>query len=185
MEEIPRFNPFTDRLSRDIRNELSSALATSLRTGTDEAVAAVAERFLATQPPKIYLDYIRERLSRYKEALRLISGRIDDPFLQGFILWDLELFFEMHEVLEHSWYHAKGETKLLMQALIRSAGFYIKMECGYTVQAQKMAAKALPVLERQHETLARYFPPELLILPLRKGNLAPPKLLAGITEKPA
>lgn len=177
MPEKPRFNPFTDRLSRDIRNGLSSALAVSLREGSGEPVLAVAQQFLATEPADIYSTYINDRLARYRKAIAAISGKISDPFLRSFVLWDLELFFEMHEVLEHDWYHATGETKLLMQALIRAAGVYIKLECDLVPQARKIAAKALPVLQAQYDTLAAYFPPEKLIEALASHALTPPKLL--------
>ena len=179
MKKQLRFNPFTDRLSRDIRNELSSALALSLKEGSEKPLMTVAQQFLATEPAEIYVAYINERLHRYRKAIESISGKIDDPFLRSFMLWDLELFFEMHEVLEHDWYHATGETKLLMQALIRAAGVYIKLECDLLPQASKIAAKALPVLEAQQDTLATYFPPERLIEALKSKSPIPPKLLTG------
>lgn len=178
MKKQPHFNPFTDRLSRDIRNELSSALAISLQSGSEKAVLAVAQRYLATDPAEIYVVYINERLCRYRKAIDTIFGKIDDPFLRSFVLWDLELFFEMHEVLEHDWYHATGDTKLLMQALIRAAGVYIKLECDLVPQARKIASKALPVLEAQHDTLAAYFPPGRLITALKSESSIAPKLLS-------
>lgn len=178
MEDNLRFNPFTDRLSRDIRNNLSSALLTCLAEGTVQSAVTVADQFLATEPEPIYVDYITERLRRYRKAIDRISGKIADPFLRSFILWDLELFFEMHEVLEHDWYHAEGDTKLLMQALIRAAGVYIKLECQLIPQARKIAAKALPILEQQRDVLEGYFPPDLLIAALRSGTPISPKLLA-------
>lgn len=178
MTQPTAFNPFTDRLSRDIRNELSTSLLSCLEEGSIKSADAVAQQFLASNPPQLYNDYIHDRLDRYRKAVAAIAGKVEDPFLRGFILWDLGLFFEMHEILEHAWYHATGDTKLLLQALIRAAGFYIKMECGLAPQAQKIAAKALPVLEQQHATLASYFPPDLLLDALRSHNPVPPKLLA-------
>ena len=65
-----------------------------------------------------------------------------------------------------------------MQALIRAAGYYIKRECDLIPQANKIVAKALPVLDRQREVLARYFDPERLIDPLRFGDSVPPLLLS-------
>ena len=138
----------------------------------------MAIRYLDQRLAEVYIRYINERLDRYRKAVAAISGKVDDPFLRSFLLWDLGLFFEMHEVLEHDWYHAEGDTKLLMQALIRAAGYYIKRECDLIPQANKIVAKALPVLDRQREVLARYFDPERLIDPLRFGYSGPPKLLS-------
>ncbi len=122
MTDNQYFNPFTDRLSRDIRNDLSSALLQCLQNGSTESAETVATRYLDQRLAEVYIRYINERLDRYRKAVAAISGKVDDPFLRSFLLWDLGLFFEMHEVLEHDWYHAEGDTKLLMQALIRAAG---------------------------------------------------------------
>jgi len=178
MTDNQYFNPFTDRLSRDIRNDLSSALLQCLQNGSTESAETVAIRYLDQGLAEVYIRYINERLDRYRKAVAAISGKVDDPFLRSFLLWDLGLFFEMHEVLEHDWYHAEGDTKLLMQALIRAAGYYIKRECKLIPQANKIVAKALPVLDRQREVLARYFDPERLIDPLRFGECVPSKLLS-------
>jgi uncharacterized protein len=178
MTDNQYFNPFTDRLSRDIRNDLSSALLQCLQDGSTESAETVAVRYLDQRLAEVYIRYIVERLDRYRKAVTAISGKVDDPFLRSFLLWDLGLFFEMHEVLEHDWYHAEGDTKLLMQALIRAAGYYIKRECNLIPQANKIASKALPVLDRQREFLARYFKPERLIEPLSCGNPVPPQLLS-------
>lgn len=179
MPAPPSFNPFYDRLSRDIRNDLSSALLTCLQKGSMQLAEETANRFLAEKPDDVYRSYIEDRLHRYRQAVSTISGAVDDPFQRSFVLWDLELFFEMHEVLEHDWHHAEGETKLLMQALIRAAGVYIKRNCGLEPQARKIAAKALPVLERNRTFLANYFPPKLLIDALEADAAVPPRLLAG------
>ena len=178
MPDHQYFNPFTDRLSRDIRNDLSNALLRCLQNGSTELAEMVAIRYLDQCLAEVYIRYINERIDRYRKAVASISGKVDDPFLRSFLLWDLGLFFEMHEVLEHDWYHAEGDTKLLMQALIRAAGYYIKRECDLIPQANKIVAKALPVLDRQREVLARYFDPKRLIDPLRFGDSVPPQLLS-------
>lgn len=179
MAQITRFNPFTDRLSRDIRNGLSSSLAACLEHGSITPAQQVADCFLAANPGQVYVHYIEDRLQRYGQAVDTITLGADDPFWRGFVLWDLELFFEMHEVLEHAWYTADGDTKQIMQALIRAAGVYIKIECDLIPQSRKIAEKSLAVLERHRPFLSRYFPPDRLIEPLRSGKKAPPRLLTG------
>lgn len=179
MAEITAFNPFVDRLSRDIRNGLSRSLAACLECGSITPAERIADGFLAADPGQIYVRYIKERLRRYGRAVDTIGQGPDDPFWKGFVLWDLELFFEMHEVLEHAWYTAEGDTRLIMQALIRAAGVYIKLECGLTPQARKIAEKSLAVLDLHRPFLDRYFPSDRLLEPLRSGRMPPPRLLSG------
>jgi hypothetical protein len=178
MTDTHQFNPFADRLSRDIRNALSSSLVECLQTGSISSAQVVADRFLAENHEEIYVSYINERLQQYTKAIETISGGSDDPFWRSLVLWDLKLFFEMHEVLEHAWYHATGDTKLIMQALIRAAGVYIKLECGLTPQARKIAQKSINVLEDHRKFLSNYFSPEILIEALKTCS-PPPKLLAN------
>ena len=94
------------------------------------------------------------------------------------MLWDQQLFFEVHEVLEHAWLTAAGAEKQILQAMIRAAGVYIKLEYGYPAAAGKMAGRALPVLQKNRDFLARYFEPELLMRPLAVLDPNPPRLLS-------
>ncbi len=171
------FNPFTDRLSRDIRNTLSSSLVECLEAGNISSAEEVAKRYLAEHPAPLYSEYIQQRLQLYKEAVKTIHGGSEDPIWRSTILWNLGLFFEMHEVLEHAWYSAQGDTKLIMQALIRAAGVYVKLGCGYKPQARKMADKAIDVLTIHQEFLSDYFQPEPLLKALRELDPQPPELV--------
>lgn len=89
------------------------------------------------------------------------------------------IFFEAHELLEQAWRAASGDEKRILQALIRAASVYIKLEYGYDGAARKMAGRALPVLEGHTTFLARYFQPEKLLRALRDPALPPPRLLGG------
>ncbi|RPH39089.1 MAG: DUF309 domain-containing protein [Desulfobulbaceae bacterium] len=178
MNEKPTaFDPFQDRLSRDIRNDLSSTFSKALAAGDPALIETLVKSLLTRDLSSCYRDYILSRIDRFRRAFDLIRKSDNDVFRQGFILWDLQLFFEVHEVLEHAWYHAQGEKKLLLQALIRAAGVYIKLEFGYSRQAGKMAERALPVLEKNAEFLGRYFPPEEFLSALRTLDPHPPILL--------
>lgn len=177
------FEPFQDRLSRDIRNSLSRALALALAERNPAPFETEAASLLSRAPDRCYRDYIESRLNRYRLAFARIQSGDQDPFRQGLILWDLRLFFEMHEVLEHAWYHAEGSRKAVLQAMIRAAGVYVKLEYGYTRQAAKIAAKALSVLEGNTALLREYFAPGDLLQALR--TLAPiPPVLLGDDEGP-
>ena len=59
------FNPFTDRLSRDIRNELSVSLPKAIEIRSLEPVQIIADRFLADPLPDAHLHYISSRLQNY------------------------------------------------------------------------------------------------------------------------
>ena len=172
------FDPFRDRLSRDIRNDLSESLLTCLRQQRLTAAQAVAERYLAGNPAPCYLDYITNRLDRYARFLAAVAEGPTDVIWQSFVLWDLGLFFEVHEILEQAWMHACGTEKTVLQALIRAAGVYIKRECGFFEAAEKMAAKALPVLEANRQRLAVHTDPQRLLAALHSAAGDPPLLLS-------
>jgi hypothetical protein len=171
------FDPFRDRLSRDIRNDLSESLLTCRTQLRLTAAHEVADRFLAANPAPCYVDYINNRLDRYARFLALVAKGPADVVWQGFVLWDLGLFFEVHEILEQAWMQAFGDEKIFLQALIRAAGVYIKREYGFDDGAAKMAAKAVPVLVANAHRLAVHIDPERLLAALRTVTGKPPLLL--------
>ena len=173
------FQPFTDRLSRDIRNELSSACAACLRQGEIGPAQRTAEPYLAAGLAECYIAYINDRLHRYRQAVAMAAGGSTDPIHQALILWNLGLFFEVHEILEEAWLRSEGREKLVLQALIRAAGYAIKSEHGYLEQAKSMAAKALPVLEANQDLLTPYCRLEPLLAALRDSTPLPLLVPAG------
>lgn len=171
------FDPFQDRLCRDIRNQLSESIMACLRTRCLDPARQVAERFLARQLDPQQQAYIERRLAGYACFLEQIATGPEDVLWQGLLLWDLGLHFEVHELLEQAWHRARGEEKLLLQAMIRASGVYIKGDYGYTGAAAKLAAKALPVLESQRQRLAAYTDPERLFTAMRNPTTPAPLLL--------
>jgi len=170
------FNPFEDRLSRDLRNELSEGFAVAVETGNADTLADIVKKYRRQPLAECYRSYLEDRRARYEKALAAIPG-ITDPIHRSLILWDLGLLFEVHEVLEHAWYTAEGRMKLTMQALIRAAGVYIKREYGYHDAAARIAEKAIPVLEENRALLEGYFNPKKLIAALASPDASPPQLL--------
>ncbi len=172
-------DPFRDRLSRDIRNDLSEAFARSLAGGDpgvfEEATASLLGRGL--EPA--YRIYVEDRRERYRKAFHSVRNCPDDPVLHGLVLWDLRLFFEMHEVLEHAWLGAEGSRKCLLQSLIRAAGAYEKLTYGYADAARRLAQKACAGLEKDRTSLPTCFDPAPLIAALKSLNPDPPVLFAG------
>lgn len=172
------FEPFQDRLSRDIRNSLSTAFLEAAACLDLQPVRRAAAQYLGQAIGECYREYIAERLRRYERALAELHLGPAGVLWRAAVLWDLHLFFEAHELLEQTWLVATGEKKLIMQAMIRAAGVYIKLEYGYRGAAVKMAARALPVLAAQRNALAPFFDPEPLLDALTTPSLPPPRLLA-------
>ncbi|MDP2003432.1 MAG: DUF309 domain-containing protein [Desulfurivibrionaceae bacterium] len=171
----PRFEPFQDRLSRDIRNALSSALPLALAQNDLAPVRTVAARYLHPGLAAPYAAYIEARLAGY--ALATINRtKATTPLAKALVLWDLELFFEVHEILEQALHGAHGAEKEILQAMIRAAGFYIKGEYGYFEAGAKMAARAVATLEKNRRECIG-FDVDTLVESLRGLDPIPPKLL--------
>lgn len=173
-----KFEPFMDRLSRDIRNDLSETIFQVLQTRSVDPAEKVAIGYIRENLAQCYVDYIHQRLQRYEAVLAqekvLDSG---DILWQTLLLWDEQLFFEVHEVLEESWLREQGKKKLFLQAMIRAAAVYIKLEHGYRPAAKKIAGKAIPVLQDNRDLLKKYIIPDVLIESLVTLRQPPPKLL--------
>ncbi len=173
-----RFNPFEDRLSRDIRNDLSASLPQVLESRRLDGAISVADSYLQQNPAALYRDYIERRLTAYRLALEsLAPSGSPAPLTTAAVLWDLGLFFEVHEVLELHWLQATGELKQLLQALIRAAGVYIYLEAGYPQRSAKIAGKAVPVLKRLRAMAADRLNIDDLIAALEEPiDATPPRL---------
>lgn len=172
---LQTFNPFEDRLSRDIRNDLSETVIEVLGSGSLAAAENAASGYRRQGLERIYADYIEQRLERYSRALAMLSG--DASLIgQAAVLWDLQLFFEVHEILEPAWIAADGDNKRLLQALIRAAGVYINLEQGYSGRAAKIAGKALPVLKELRGGLRSEINIDGLIDALESLSEKPPRI---------
>lgn len=177
-----RFQPFADRLSRDIRNDLAKAFAVSLAKNSQTPFRKVAMEYRASAPDSCYRDYIDNRLKRYSRVFNHMQTLQADTLRLALMLWDEKLFFEVHEILEPVWLQAEGNTRLFLQAMIRAAGCYIKREAGYPEPAARMAAKALPVLEANRDLLDGHTDTDRLIKALTPPLSPPPLLLTGISH---
>jgi|GEM_PF-2181723 len=169
------FDPFNDRMSRDIRNQLSRAFVQGLADSSLGPVQRVADRFLGLELAPFHRAYIRDRLARYAKVVEALRrAPCEDPLARMVVLWNHGLLFEVHELLEEVWRTASFPEKDLYQALIRAAGYYIKREQGRPEAARKMAAKALPVLSAMRDLLP--FDPEPLLAALGGARNGPPRL---------
>ncbi len=90
-------------------------------------------------------------------------------------LWNKELFYEFHELVEKEWMHTTGTEKKALQTLIRSAGAYILLNSGRKSGAIKMASKAIDDLKEYRNLIPRCFDVDLLIKRLSALDSNPPK----------
>lgn len=177
MIEIERFDPFNNRLCRNVRNALSESFKKVLAEKQMQPVRRTAGFFLGDPLPVCVKDYINRRLVAYEEVLADVrERRLDDPLAVTLAIWDRRLFFETHEFLEQYWMTASGDEKMLFQAIIRAAGAYVHLEQGNLTGAKRMAAKAVAMLEVHQDRLAPYADPQLLLAKLRALDPIPPRL---------
>ena len=175
-------NPFTDRICHDIRNSLSKALMTSLSHLDLTPVQEIADTYFTSDLQPIHRQYIDDRMERYARVLQSISSsHLTDAFSRAMVLWDEELFFEMHEILEHAWLHATGASKLILQAMIRASGMYIQLDRYNIKGATSMAAKAVEALECNRSEVPDIFDLDLLLSKLKDVDPVPPKLMRSRT----
>jgi len=176
MSDIDHFDPFNNRLCRNVRNALSEGFKKALDGGTLKPVQRTVRFFLEGDLPAVVLAYIEKRLTAYEGVLADIRDcRADDPLDIALLIWNRGLFFETHEYLETYWMAAKGDEKRLLQALIRAAGAYVHLEQGNRKSARRIAAKALQGIEQHRQRLTPHFDPQLLLDRLQSLDPDPPR----------
>ena len=144
------FDPFNDRLSRDIRNSLSDAFVDALFRKQKSLYREAAENWQSTKPAEVYRNYIQNRLLRYDRVFEQIqANQVDDSRLQFIVIWNNELFFEVHDHLERVWSQAAGDQRQALKGLIKAAGVYIHMEHNRQKAAASLSVKAVDLI-REH-----------------------------------
>lgn len=177
MNSTMPFDPNNDRLARDIRNALSKALVAGLDRLDIKPADDLAAQYLSQPLGSVYHNYIRQRLDRYRQALNLITKKqLTSPFEQAVILWNLGLFFEVHERLEGLWIQAAGRRRLALQALIRAAGVYVHLGHGKQSAAVNMAGKAVAGLTEFGDALPELGNTKTLIESLNRQDPTAPEL---------
>jgi uncharacterized protein len=180
------FDPFKNRLCRNIRNELSESLMEAIHSQNIGTSTLVAQKYESEGAEPFIDRYIRDRMTRYQiilDQVRSTQLQRHDAFMVALLLWDQELFFEVHEWLEIKWCNSQGAEKMIFQALIRAAGVYIHLEHGRIEGAKKMASKAVEGLTRYKALAPSCYNIDLLIEKLKALDPVPPKL--GASPLPA
>jgi hypothetical protein len=178
MAMASRFDPFSDRVARNIRNSLSSALISELTRVEPDAVARVARGWEQRQLAPVYQAYIRCAVQRYLQVCRDIrSHGLEDPRRQAVMLWNAGLFFELHELLETIWHGARGAERIALKGLIQAAGAYVHSLRGKADAARGLACKARQNLLDGCKCLNFIANVDRLIDALEQPALAPPHLI--------
>lgn len=176
---MTHFDPFQNRLCRNIRNELSGSLIAAIRTMDMAPAYAVATAYLAVDAQPHINGYINKRMVRYHAVLNRIQTAAlfpGDIYAIGLLLWNRHLFFEVHEWFEKKWLNSVGAEKQLLQALIRAAGVYHLLEHGRQAGAERLAAKAADGLIRHKDVCSVSMDLDLLIATLDPLDPMPPML---------
>ncbi len=141
------FDPFRDRVSRDIRNALSEAFV-AVWSGNARGYESLAAALRRRHALPIYRNYIDQRLVLYREAV-VARGEIVEPDLLDdmIVLWNRGLFFEVHELLESHWHGARGAEREALKTLIQAAGVFVHREAGRLAAAEKMGRRVSERLE--------------------------------------
>ena len=172
------FDPFENRLCRDIRNSLGHAFVLAIQTKDMDSFKKVADQYQPDTRPEPVRDYIRHR----EACLKIIYEKINtfpispkDEVSISILLWNLELFFEFHEWVEIKWNSAFGRNKKAFQVLILCAVTYEQLLYKRRRPAEKAAVKALLLLNEYRDALPEGFGADLLIQKLTGPDPVPPK----------
>ncbi len=171
------FDPFNNRLSRDIRNTLAEAFVDALAQKQPSGYRMIAQHWLARQLAADYQNYIQHRLTCYDGVLNQIAAcRLDEARLQALIIWNHGLFFEFHDHLERIWQQTSGDEHQALKGLIKAAGVYIHMEYGHRQAAESLARKSLKLILPYSRHLQFITNLHILLENLKNADSLPPQL---------
>ena len=178
-----RFDPFTDRTARDIRNTLSESFTAALAAGDPGKYRSAAKNWREQKIAALHAEYITDRLRRYDRVFAAIrEDGIDDPLQQALVIWNRGLFFEFHDHLEGVWKSATGDRKQALKGLIKAAGVYIHLEQHHVQPAQSLALKAYRLLRNYAHCLAFIANHETLLEKLESADPEPPRLRRSLRK---
>jgi len=173
-----KFDPFENRLCRDVRNHLGHCLIQGITNRETTRFDHEANAYLSNETQ----DHIKAYTTHRSQGLKKVLARMEmlkvgprDYLCIAMILWNLELFFEFHEWLEQKWLTASGDNRKAIQALILSAVVYEQLTYGRTGPAKKTALKVISLLNQYGHLISDRLDIDLLITPLSVLDPVPPK----------
>ena len=172
-----KFDPFSDRLARDIRNTLSEAFVAALARKKQSVYQKTAEIWLNKNLLQTYVRYIHDRLQRYGHIFTQINEyQLNDVWLQTLLIWNKELFFEVHDHLETIWARTSGDEHQALKGLIKASGVFIHMEHGHQDAVERLSLKSSKLLRQYSHCLTFITNLNVLIETLAQQNPKPPRL---------
>jgi len=148
------FDPFGDRLARDLRNYLSTAFVAQLTGENPDALALEVGRWQARDLAPVYANYLKERQAAYLRMIEDIEkSGYTDPRHQAVLLWNAGLLFELHELLETIWPKAREPEHTALKGWIQAAGAFVHFFRGKPDAARGLAEKARQNLRAGAEAL--------------------------------
>lgn len=172
-----KFDPFIDRLSRDIRNSLSEAFIGALAEMAPSACREAVDIWRAKNPSGVYLEYIQDRWRRYDRVFKQVTiDRLDNPLLRSLVIWNNGLFFEFHDHLEGLWKQSSGDERQGFKGLIKAAGVYIHLENGNQQAAKRLSVKSHLLIRQHSRSLIFITNLENLALKLERLDPVAPRL---------
>jgi len=171
------FDPFNDRLSRDIRNVLSEAFIAALAYLNREVYLEAAGRWDPENLASAYRTYIQDRLQRYRRVFKQVQeNRLNNALTRALVIWNQGLFFEFHDHLEGIWKHSSGDEHQALKGLIKAAGVYIHLEFNHQPAAERLAVKSVSLIEQYSHCLVFIANLNVLVEKLRNLDPLPPQL---------
>lgn len=174
------FNPFENRLCRDVRNDLGHGFVKAVIAKDITPFRTVIRQYQSQTARDHINTYIRHRENCLKKVFDHINAypvKPDENKLIPLLLWNFELFFEFHEWLEKKWTAACGNDKKALQALILAAVVYEQLEYGRIIPAKKVALKAVLLFKEHKSLIPELFDADVFILKLTALGPVPPKFI--------
>ena len=172
------FDPFNNRLARDIRNTLSEAFVEALMALDKSEYQNIAQKWLAGNLDDVYAGYILDRLKRYAQVFEKINiNGINDAKIRMLVIWNHGLFFEVHDHLERLWQQTSGDERQALKGLIQAAGVYIHLKFNHRQAAERLAIKSSDRIQKYADCLSFIDDLNLLIDKLQNLDIVPPLLI--------
>ncbi len=155
------FDPYSQRLARDIRNTMGHWFVHGLMDGDPDPAGLALARLEMKSLPQSHRQWVEGQMDIYRRfAENNPAAAQASPLDLGLDLWRWGLFFEAHEALERAWQSAEGDRRLAFKALVQAVGSCIHARRGAFGPAASLAAKAADGLARYGHSL-----PEVAWLP--------------------
>ena len=125
----------------------------------------------------IYIDYVQQIHPAYRDAMADVRTLgYTDPRFQAIVLWNHQLFFELHELLETIWVGSREPDRSALKGWIQAAGAFVHHRRGKSDAACGLAGRARKYLVQCQDVLGFIGNLDVLIDALGPPLGEPPQL---------